>query len=192
MAADPETKNSALFLAVSKTADPSGNWYLQRFTGGSAVPGSTADFFWTDFPTLGVNKNWVVVSINSYRKSPNADSEFAQSEFAQSNIYVFNKAKLYAAMDAPHAFFQDQTAFFGFAPATDYDNSGDTFYLVGVDSEFLMAQSLRVTAIQGPVDPRPTRAGRRSSRPYRGNRSPRPVCPSPELRTMSTAAMTAC
>jgi uncharacterized protein (TIGR03437 family) len=146
IAADPETKNSALFLAVSKTADPAGAWYLQRFPGGGAVPGSATDFFWTDFPSLGVNKNWVVVTVNSYRKSPNQNSQFAQS-----NIYAFNKAKLYAAMDAPHPLFQDQTAFFGFAPATDYDNSGDTFYLVGVDSEFLLAQSLRVTAIQGPV-----------------------------------------
>jgi hypothetical protein len=48
--------NSDILVGVSQTSDPNGNWYLYRFPAGVTL----------DFPNVGFNKNWIVVSINRY------------------------------------------------------------------------------------------------------------------------------
>lgn len=137
MTADPDKETTSLFVAASKTGDPTGSWFLQRFDVGPVS--------WGDFPSLGLNKNWVVVTLNMFQRAPSPLPE----DFVESHIYVFNKAKLYAGAVAPHTLFRNSA--FGFSPAVDYDNASDTFYLVQVDSETLNAQSLRVSLIQGAV-----------------------------------------
>src|SRR5207253_2909837 len=54
--------NSGACFAVSATADPTGTWYRWSVaadptsTGGSGGAGN-----WIDYPTVGHNKNWIVV-----------------------------------------------------------------------------------------------------------------------------------
>jgi len=55
-----DAPNSGVLLAVSRTADPTGGWYLYRV---KADPNSVG---WVDYPTLGFNKKWIVVSGNVF------------------------------------------------------------------------------------------------------------------------------
>jgi hypothetical protein len=57
------TSNAVVLVGVSQTSDPAGAWYLYRFAG---LSGSAGGNYLLDFPTLGFNKNWVVVDINRY------------------------------------------------------------------------------------------------------------------------------
>jgi hypothetical protein len=81
-AADPETTASAILVAVSHNSDPTAGWDLYR------VAVDPAGLRWGDFPTLGFNRNWIVVGINIFT------IEGTFYEFA--NLYVFDKANLYA------------------------------------------------------------------------------------------------
>jgi hypothetical protein len=72
---------SEIFLAVSQTDDPTGNWYTYSFNGW-AVDSST-DFL--DYPLVGYNNNWVVVTGNDYLGSGGT----------QVNVWVLNRASLY-------------------------------------------------------------------------------------------------
>src|SRR5262249_5020105 len=59
-ASEAGSANSSVLIGVSQTSDPTGSWYLFRFDTDS---GNT---LWADFPTLGFNKNWVVVGVNMF------------------------------------------------------------------------------------------------------------------------------
>lgn len=64
-----------ILLAVSQTSDPTGAWNQYRFktnNGDGAV--------WFDFPSLGYNKDWIVVSGNMFADAP---------------VYSFSKVKLF-------------------------------------------------------------------------------------------------
>lgn len=50
------SKYSSLFVAVSQTNDPNGNWYRYKID----IDSSNAS--WLDFPCLTVNKDWIVIS----------------------------------------------------------------------------------------------------------------------------------
>jgi len=71
---------SAIFVGVSETNDPTGNWYTYSFNGFSV---DSADFL--DYPLLGYNKNWVVVTGNDYTGTGGV----------QVNVWVLNRANLY-------------------------------------------------------------------------------------------------
>ena len=53
-----------------------------------ADPRVALPFYWADYPTVGFNKNWVVVQVNMFDEGT--------STFDRTKIYVFDKAKLYA------------------------------------------------------------------------------------------------
>jgi hypothetical protein len=73
---------SATLLAVSQTSDPAGTW--NRF----AVDAEAADANWADYPTVGFNKNWIVISVNLFTNAGGA--------FVRPDIYVVDKAAAYA------------------------------------------------------------------------------------------------
>ena len=64
---DAQTANSSVLVGVSNTPDPQGTFTLFRFIVGCA-PGSpcNAQGGWADFPMLGFNKNWLVVTWNQF------------------------------------------------------------------------------------------------------------------------------
>ena len=69
-----QTANSSVFVGVSNSPDPQGTFTLFRFIVGCA-PGSTgcnAQGAWADFPMLGFNKNWFVVTWNQFTINTNA------------------------------------------------------------------------------------------------------------------------
>lgn len=59
------TNNPSLILfGVSQTSDPAGSWFLYAVSPGFGSGGTAAPLL--DFPILGFNKNWLVVTINGY------------------------------------------------------------------------------------------------------------------------------
>ncbi len=80
--ADPLEPTAAMLIGVSQTDDPTGRWNLYL------VQIDSNGQNWADYPSIGFNKDWIVVSCNIF---PNQGGSFRGS-----NIYVFNKADLYA------------------------------------------------------------------------------------------------
>jgi hypothetical protein len=80
-AAGERSSNSAVLIGVSQTSDPTGGWNIYRVNLGSSAN-------WIDYPTLGFNKNWIVVQANIFT--------IAGNSFVNSTIWAFDKADLYA------------------------------------------------------------------------------------------------
>ena len=92
-----------MFLAVSKTDDPTGDWWLYFF------PETNGN----DYPLLGFNKNWVVVTIVIGQR-----------------IYVFNRDSLYNGTLGTMNTFVDNTAMGFWGPAQTYDSAQATEYII--------------------------------------------------------------
>src|SRR5436190_15436449 len=67
---------SAVLIGVSQTSDPTGVWNL------FSVDADASNATWADFPSVGFNKDWIVVSTNMFTVG-------ASSSSMQSNIWVF-------------------------------------------------------------------------------------------------------
>ncbi|HKA01871.1 MAG TPA: BACON domain-containing carbohydrate-binding protein [Candidatus Solibacter sp.] len=118
-----ELPSSALLIATSQTGDPGGIWNFYRIPVGAAN-------LWGDFPTLGVNGKWIVVSMNMFQIQRNQN-------YVNTNVYVFSKADLYKNADSDgkngssgtYTVFTDNQG--EFAGVIDLDDSlPDTMYLL--------------------------------------------------------------
>lgn len=133
---DAETANSSILIGASQSSDPTGNWNLFRFD----ADGGDTD--WADYPSLGFNKDWVVVSANMF---PNAGGSFAGAR-----LFLFRKSSLYdGTLNAATLF----DAAFGFTlvPAVTYDDTLATLYLVDNGWSGGGHQFVRISTITGPV-----------------------------------------
>src|SRR5439155_4732831 len=63
-ATEAESATSSILLGISSTSDPSGTWTLFKF---DADSGNST---WADYPTLGFNRDWVVVTVNMFLMPP--------------------------------------------------------------------------------------------------------------------------
>jgi uncharacterized protein (TIGR03437 family) len=131
--ADPDLTTSALLIGASKTGDPTGAWSLYR------INVDPAGALSGDYPLLGFNDNWVVATVNMYRRST----------FSRSQIYVFSKAEFYSASSATPHFTMFTDANDTWLPVLDFDHVSNRLFLVeeyaGVDGK------LAVSEIQGEV-----------------------------------------
>lgn len=132
--ADGDELTSAVLVAVSKTSDPTGAWNRYKV---DADPSTNINLAaWADYPSLGFNKNWIVVTINMFGIS--------DGNFKRSHIYAFNKAKLYAGT-GPFKVFKDANGFTQ-APAITYDNALNPLYLV---EDWNGTSQLRISSLGG-------------------------------------------
>lgn len=143
-AADASTTRSSVLLAVSQTSDPTGNWFLYR------VDADRNDVDWADYPSIGFNKDWIVVSVNMFPILNNGVG------FSGVNIYAFNKTNLYANSTAQFTLLRDGSSIgFNMVPAITYDPELPIMHLVEVDNLFfnLTGESsrLRLSTITGPL-----------------------------------------
>ncbi|MGH9939068.1 MAG: hypothetical protein ACREAM_22745, partial [Blastocatellia bacterium] len=76
--------NSAILIGVSRFSDPRGDWVCSLI---DPDPENEQNKVWADFPTIGFNNDWVVAQTKILRTNDNS--------FVRSQIYVFNKTKLY-------------------------------------------------------------------------------------------------
>jgi uncharacterized protein (TIGR03437 family) len=138
-AVNAQKNTSALLLAVSQTGDPGGTWnYFRADVGASGN--------WGDYPELGFNENWVVVSLNLFRVTGN-------ERYQGTNLYVFSKSDLYQNGKGSFATFSDGMG--EFAPVLDFDNHPNTLYLMqayAADAGVIPGTGvIRISKLQGTV-----------------------------------------
>ena len=107
---------SALLVGVSQTGDPAGSWNLYK------IDADASDVAWLDFPSLGFNKNWIVVQGNMFT--------VAQGTFKGTQIWVFGKANLYAGGSGSYTLLSDDTIGGTQSPAVTLDPTVSALYLL--------------------------------------------------------------
>lgn len=137
-AADGELSTAATLVAVSQSADPTGSW---NYTAMLADAGGAN---WADYPALGMNKDWIVVTVNLFTVST--------SNFVKAQIYVLNKADLYAGNQVTVKTFSDTSGGFTLQPAVTHDPSLATLYLLDSwNGNSLGKGYVRLSTISGTV-----------------------------------------
>jgi len=109
---NPEATNSSIMLAISKTSDPTGAWYEFVVNVAEVIGGTNT---WIDYPTMGYNKNWIVLAGNPFGITGGGAA-------AGASVFVFNKALLLAGTSATFTRF-DKDSSFGICPAAMYDTT---------------------------------------------------------------------
>ncbi|MEP6719527.1 MAG: hypothetical protein ABJB21_10300, partial [bacterium] len=156
--ANARIATSATLIATSQAGDPLGLWNRYAIDADSTADG--AGGAWADYPSVGFNKNWIVVSINRFGYGNRGGG------FQGPSIYVINKTEAYAGLPLVAAVFEDsfstgclalptaaqQAAAIGcgftYVPAITEDNTTEEEYLTeDWDSQF---GQLRMTKITGP------------------------------------------
>jgi uncharacterized protein (TIGR03437 family) len=110
--AGASTTSSTLLVAVSQTGDPGGAWNYFKVNVGPSN--------WGDYPVLGFNGNWAVVSLNLFR--------VGSESYSGTSLYVFNKSDLYRGGTGASLTFSDNDG--ELIPVRDLDNRADTMYFV--------------------------------------------------------------
>jgi len=77
-----ELSTSCFYIAVSETSDPTGTWQFHK------IRADSTGTLWVDYPTLGFNKNWIVVTGNMFTVSGNS--------YSASYLWAFDKTALYS------------------------------------------------------------------------------------------------
>ena len=113
-AAGENSSTAAVLIGVSQTNDPTAGWNIYKVNLGSSVN-------WVDYPTLGFNKNWIVVQANIFT--------IAGNSFVNSKIWAFDKADLYAGGTGKYTALTP-TSGFTQVPATTMDPDLSTMYLL--------------------------------------------------------------
>ena len=132
-AAGEKSSDSAILIGVSQTSDPTAGWNLYRVNLGSSAN-------WIDYPTLGFNKNWIVVQANVFT--------IAGDNFVNSTIWAFDKADLYAGGSGKYTVLTPASGFTQ-VPATTMDPDQSTMYLLETSSSG--SGQLRIDTITGAV-----------------------------------------
>lgn len=132
---DAVSASSKVLIAVSQTNDPTGTWNFYGYD----QDGTNIE--WADYPMLGLNKNWIVITTN--------DFSVAAGSFTGATVNMFDKSTLYAGAAIPTMTKTDLgTTFSGGHQAVEtYDNTTNTLYLTQVWNSG--AGQLRIYTITG-------------------------------------------
>ena len=131
---------SSVLMGVSQTSNPTGLWNLYR------IDADPANQVFADYPSMGFNKNWIVVNVNLFT--------VVGDNFIRSDNFAFNKSDLYAGGSGLFTRLQDTTFGGAITPALTYDTTVSTMYLLedwlGNDPDTRTGQ-LRLSTITGAV-----------------------------------------
>jgi len=114
MLANLSNGHSGMFLAVSQTNDPTGSWWEYSVD----VQGTGS--LWMDYPAIGFNDNWIVVTGNMFTSS---------NSFSKTEILVFNKSSVTSGSSGTVTSFTDNSIF-SLEPAATYDAGITTEYML--------------------------------------------------------------
>ena len=129
-----QSSSSSLLVGVSQTSNPTGNWYLYSIVADSSGTN------WFDFPDVGFNKKWIVVTGNYFSVSNNT--------FATSNVFAFNKANLLSGTSANYTRISESNDF-TICPVLTYDSALNNMFLI--ESWDGSAGTLKLAKLSGPV-----------------------------------------
>lgn len=118
--ANSNSATSALLIAVSSTNNPTDPWT------GYSFDVDAANTKWFDYPSIGFNRNWIVITGNLYQVVPPNTPDPFQNE----QVYIFDKAAVYAGTAVPTVLNQPTSEGFTVCPAVTLDNTQNTEYLV--------------------------------------------------------------
>ncbi|MCM3900724.1 MAG: hypothetical protein ND866_03380 [Pyrinomonadaceae bacterium] len=118
-----QSANTSILVGISQTSDPGGSYFLFRIPARIATDLAATNF--ADFPMLGFNKNWVVVSINMF-----------STVFVDGRSLVIDYPTLRTGVFAATYFTGVSAANAGFCmhPATTYSSTEATEFLVAHQS----------------------------------------------------------
>ncbi len=120
-AANRRSASSGLLLGVSVTSDPTGSWSMWL------LPADEANTIWVDYPSVGVNKNWIVVTANMFTNAGDA--------FSGVNVWMIDKSTAYAGAVNPTYTLNMKTGLgSSLYPALTYDANLETLHLVSTYS----------------------------------------------------------
>ncbi|HZT41800.1 MAG TPA: VCBS repeat-containing protein [Chthonomonadaceae bacterium] len=133
------TTNNAILLAVSQSSDPTKSWDFY------SIMTDTSNVTWVDFPSLGFNENWIVVSGNVFDNST--------GNFNKDVIYAISKASALAGSTSlPFTVLTDTTGGFAMAPAIETDNTATEYLMDDWMGDNAQGQGqLRISTITGSV-----------------------------------------
>jgi PKD-like domain len=107
---------SILEMKVSATNDPTGNWYTYHLNV------DATGLQWFDYPSMGFNKDWIVVSGNMFTWG-------TTGTFQGAKTYIFKKSDMYAGASAS-TYIMTHPSVYTLVPATTYDNTLSKVYLM--------------------------------------------------------------
>ena len=133
--ADPGRSSSALLVAVSQSYDPTGAW--TRFQ----VPADPQGKEWLDYPNVGYNEKWLVVTINTM--------SIATNNFLRASIFVFDQRFL--TSDPLHHYTRFADPYFTVVPAVNFDPNTSSLFLVSESgtTQTNTVSQLRLSRIDG-------------------------------------------
>ena len=105
--------HGAIFLGISQSSDPTGLWYTYSID----ATGNPDDFL--DYPQVGFNKNWIVVTGNNFLSNGNETTM----------IYVFPRPDLYNGSSGTVHTFSDASVFCS-TPVATTDTTVETEWMV--------------------------------------------------------------
>jgi uncharacterized protein (TIGR03437 family) len=137
-AVDSQQSTSAMLVGVSQTGDPGGTWNLYKIDVGPSGN-------WGDYPVLGFNGNWVVVSLNFFTIRGN--------NYVNTTLYVFSRSDLYQNGRGTYTTFNDDLG--ELIPAADFDNQPNHLYFVRTFAGDVGVHdgvgTIEISQLQGPV-----------------------------------------
>jgi hypothetical protein len=153
--------NSAVLVGVSQTSDPTGSWNLY------SIDADATNLSWFDFPSLGFNKDWVVVTGNMFQNTS------GNGGATGGKIYIFKKADLYNHVAVPGVTILSPSNSFTLSPAATYDNTISSLYLTQTWNGNSGGNGfIKLYAITGAVGSETINAGVQISTPNPWNGSP--------------------
>jgi hypothetical protein len=114
----PDATNPAqsrLLLAVSQTDNPLGAWYFY------SIDVDPANSTWFDFPSIGFNSNWIVISGNMFNNS---------GTFTNTAVFTINKQTAYSGILNVTRFTLNSTFGTTIQPCLTYDYNENTEWLI--------------------------------------------------------------
>jgi PKD-like domain/Secretion system C-terminal sorting domain len=127
--------NSILLIGVSATNDPTGVWHLY------SIPVDATNAAWLDFPNIGFNQKWIVVTGNMF---PNVSGGASGAV-----VYIFDYANLKSGATLVPPIKISKSTSFAIAPAVTMDVSEPNIFCLETWSS--NNGQLNLWKISGPV-----------------------------------------
>ncbi len=144
--------SSSLLVAVSQTGDPTGVWNRYR------IDATGVDTMWLDFPSMGFNKDWIVISGNMFGN--------VASSYQTCVLYLLDKWDFYNNGSGLYTYINAGNDAFTLAPSLTYDNSHNTVYLAeSYNGNFSGSGYIRLFTLTGSVGSEVLSSGTYASTP---------------------------
>ncbi len=115
-ASSSSPQDSKLFIGVSVTDDPSGEWHMYW------IDPDESNVTWFDYPNLGFNKKWIAVGGNMF------GGDF------YSTVFTFDKMAMYNGDEQPGFTRFSTTQAFTLVPSSTYDADAEDIYLIATSN----------------------------------------------------------